>query len=309
MNAPVQVALAKCPNYNADNIEKQLPLILESAKITVSRGSHILLKPNLLMKVPLACTNPELVSALASWLLELGAKVTVADSPGFGNINAIAEAIGLSEKLKGMDLQLQPLKGLHKLALNIEGRGLSLPVSPMIFEFDQIFSVCRVKAHSQMRLTLCVKNCFGLIPGLHKAFVHARYGDSVEFFASCIAALYKKLPPVIGVADGVIAMHVTGPSKGSPYPLGLLGASSDPALLDLAIMKILKASPEDIPLAAALEKIDGNSSKDCIYPLEKPEAFDASGFILPANLKPASFNPWHLAKSCVKRIWTGMKAW
>lgn len=308
MNGPIPVALAKCPDYKSGNVEKCLYQILDTTNISPGRGSRILLKPNLLMKTPLACTSPVLVWALAKWLLDHGAKITIADSPGFGNVKAIADAIGLSGKLKKLGLEVTTLSGKHKLNLHVDGRCLTLPVSPKVFENDRIFSVCRIKAHSQMRLTLSVKNCFGVIPGLHKAFVHARYGDSVDFFASCIAKLFKELPQVNAIADGVLAMHVTGPSKGAPYPLGLLGACQDPVLLDLAIMEILKVAPAEIPLAKALNKIEEKSLKDCVYPLEGLEAFNSSGFILPKDLKPASFNPWRLARSCLKRIWTGLKA-
>ena len=37
------------------------------------------------------------------------------------------------------------------------------------------------------------------------------------------------------MADGLTAMHVTGPSKGQPFPLGLLGASPSAVALDEAL--------------------------------------------------------------------------
>lgn len=255
------------------------------------------------MRRPLACASAQVTAAAAKWLLEHGARVTVADSPGFGNPAAIAAAIGLDAELKSLGLKVESLTGKHRLNFIVEGKKVSFPVSPMVFENEGIFSVCRVKAHSQTRLTLAVKNCFGTIPGLHKAFIHAKYGGTTEFFASCVAALFNSLPPVTGVADGIVAMSVTGPSRGEPYSLGLLGASADAAGLDLAIMKILKASLESVPVARAL----GQKLENEIYPLERPEAFNASGFILPASLKPASFAPWRLLKSCLRRVWASSR--
>ncbi len=299
------IALVKCSSYEEKEVQKKLYLALEKADIKISPGSRILLKPNLLAKRPLACTSPQVVSTIAKWLLDNGAKITVADSPAFGNIGTIAQATGLTSELKKLGLKVETLSGKRELAFLVNGKKVGFPVSPRIFENNRIFSVCRVKAHSQMRLTLSVKNCFGVIPGLHKAFIHAKYGQSTEFFASCITALYKSLPPVTGIADGIVAMSGTGPVKGNPCKLELLGVCSDPVLLDLAIMKILNAPPDIIPLALSIGKTLDNCPH--AFPVNTPEDFAPNGFIMPSQLKPASFAPWHLFKSCLKRIWTGLK--
>lgn len=300
---PIPVALAKCSNYEKEPLSQVIPQLLEAAELKIPYGTRLLLKPNLLMKKPLACTSPQVVAILAAWLLDQGAKITIADSPGFGNVRAISEAIGLDRELKKLGLKVIALRGTNKLYFQINNKKVALPISPFVFEQDCILSACRIKAHSQMRITLSVKNCFGVIPGLHKAFIHARYGETTEFFAACIADLYKKLPPVMGFADGIIAMHVTGPSKGEPYHLGLLGAAKDAVALDEAIIPILNSSVPKNPLAHALAL--NREPYTINYPLLSPKDFSAPGFILPEKLKAASFNPWRLAKSCVKRIWTG----
>ena len=300
---PIPVALAKCSNYGKKDLSQVIPKLMDAAGLDISYGTRVLLKPNLLMKKPLACTSPQVISILAAYLLDLGAKVTIADSPGFGSVKAISQAIGLENELEKLGLEVIALRGTRKLYFQINGKKVTLSISPLVFDQDRILSVCRVKAHSQMRLTLSVKNCFGVIPGLHKAFIHTLYGETTEFFAACIAALYKMLPPVNGFADGIIAMHVTGPSKGEPYPLGLLGASRNAAALDEAIIKILDRSISEIPLAQALAL--NSEPSHLTFPLLKTEDFSAQGFILPEDLKAASFNPWRLAKSCVKRIWRG----
>lgn len=296
----VPIALARCKTYD-DGLEEKLFQVLEAAGISIKSGARVLLKPNLLSARPLACASWQVTAAAAKWLLDHGAKVTVADSPAFGSASGVSRAIGLAGPLKKLGLKAKSLSGKKKLSFFIEGEKVSIPVSPLVFDNDLVFSVCRVKAHSQMRLTLCVKNCFGVIPGLHKAFAHARLGRSAEFFAACVAALYSSLPPVIGAADGVTAMSVTGPAKGEPYPLGLLGACADPAALDLALMKILGAPPERVPIAKALGKTLPDTPHS--WPLESPDAFNGSGFVLPERLKAASFAPRRLIKSCIKRIW------
>ena len=139
-----------------------------------------------------------------------------------------------------------------------------------------------------MRLTLAVKNLFGCVCGLRKALIHTRQGQEPDFFADCIAALWAGLPPVAAVADGLTAMHVTGPSKGQPFPLGLLGASPSAVALDEALCAVLGLPLAGTPLGAVLAR---------------PEDFDCTGFILPDELMHTSFRPWRLFKSCLRRLW------
>ena len=53
--------------------------------------------------------------------------------------------------------------------------------------------------------------------------------------------------PVAAVADGLTAMHVTGPSKGQPFPLGLLGASPSAVALDETLCAVLGLPREEVP--------------------------------------------------------------
>ena len=174
-------------------------------------------------------------------------------------------------------------------------------------ESDVIFSLPRVKAHSQMRLTLAVKNLFGCVCGLRKALIHTRQGQDPDFFADCIAALWAGLPPVAAVADGLTAMHVTGPSRGRPFPLGLLGASPSAVALDEALCAVLGLPLSGTPLGAALERREAAGCRRAgwrpDYVLARPEDFDGTGFIVPDELMHTSFRPWRLFKSCLRRLW------
>lgn len=307
MSDTVPVVLKKCAAYHSVDFNRLVMDMLDEAGISVKYGARILVKPNLLMKRPLACTSPQVTVAVCKWLMDQGASIRIGDSPGFGSAESVARETGLEEELRPLGLKVEPLRGRERRQFCVDGKKVVLTLSQIALEQDCIFSVCRVKAHSQLRLTLSVKNCFGCIPGLYKAIVHARYGDTTEFFAQCIAELFKSLPRVHGVADGVVAMHVTGPAKGEAFPLHLLGACVDPLLLDLAIIRTLRRSPEDIPLAKVFSAASGMEEGEWYFPDQKPEDFYVEGFMLPEKLKAASFNPGRLFKSCLKRIWSTYK--
>lgn len=269
-------------------------------------GLRVLVKPNLLMKRDLACTSPKVVAAVCAWLADYGVRVTVADSPGFGRGTSVASFIGLEEALRPLGLSVEPMDRPMPVELETGSGSVRMSVSRRALECDVIFSVPRVKAHSQMLLTLSVKNCFGMVCGYAKAIVHARHGASVDMFASCLAALWAWLPPVAGVADGITAMHVTGPAKGASYHLNMLAASAFAPALDAAICSVLGVDYEDTPLGRAISACPSPRARLTARPtewtLQTPEHFSAHGFILPRSLESASFSPARLAKSFLKRL-------
>ena len=314
--AQTPVALARCPDYAAPTLPRQVGATLDAACLAERlslRGARVLVKPNLLQARPLACSTPAVVAAACAWLLDQGALVRVADAPGFGRAAGVARAVGLEAALKPLGLHVRQLDDPVPVTLPLpagrtphHSRPPRFGVARLALESDALLSLPRVKAHSQMLLTLAVNNCFGCVCGLRKAVVHAREGRDPDFFADCLAALWAALPPVAALADGVRAMHVTGPGKGDPFALNLLGACADAPALDEALYAVLGRAPHTVPLGAALirRQAPGTAAAGCapVYPLLRPQDFDATGFVLPARLAHTSFHPARLVKSCARRI-------
>ena len=320
----VPVALARCEGYDRRSLAQLVGEVLDAARIAQSCslkvGTKVLVKPNLLMGRSLACTSPGVVAAACRWLRDHGAQMAVADSPGFGRAGSVARAIGLESALRPLGLEVRELDRPVPISLPLpqgsrsahSGKaGTRFHVARAVHECDFILSLPRVKAHSQMLITLAVKNCFGCVSGLHKAVAHAREGRDPQFFADCLAALWAALPPVAAVADGITAMHMTGPSNGKPFALGLIGASASAVALDEAIYAVLGLSPQDVPLGAALcrRKAWGSAvaGAQASYPCNISADFCAAGFQLPAELSHTSFHPARFVQSCFRRIFAALK--
>ena len=297
------VCLEQCTSYQA--VPLLLPDVLDSTGLGPSLcGKTVLVKPNLLRNNPLACTHPAVVATTCSWLLDQGARVQVADSPGFGTAKSVAAAIGLETALKPLGLNVEAMAKGESVRLAC---GSVLQISRTALAADHIVSVARVKAHSQVRITLSCKNLYGCVPGLRKALYHTREGNTPEHFLRMLTDILKVLPPVAGVLDGVVAMHRTGPSGGDPFALGLLAASPSPVALDEAVLAALGRQCADSPLAEAFAQA---GHADCRangctvhYPMRTPEDFLPEGFLLPGHLLHTSFRPWRLCKSCLTRLW------
>ncbi|MFG6376329.1 MAG: DUF362 domain-containing protein [Desulfovibrio sp.] len=310
-NPAIPCALEKCRAYD-DNLEEKARALMEAARIPMRPGMRVLVKPNLLTSKALACTNPDIVAAVCKLLLDGGCKVDVADSPGFGRAKSVARAIGLDEKLAPLGLEVLPMNQPAPLRLDVPGaeRQPVFMVSRRAIECDYLLSVPRIKAHSQMRITLAVKNLFGCVCGARKAIIHAREGREPAFFAACLAAMWAALPPSGAFVDGIVAMSVTGPSKGIPFNFGLLGACASSQVMDRALLAALDMEIGQSPLAAAIAKRNDREeiSAPVSWPLRRPEDFNPTGFVVPQKLAHTSFRPGRLIKSMGRRFWAAIKA-
>lgn len=304
---PEKVALARAESYAQPELRAKIREILDASGINARPGLKILVKPNLLMAHDLACTTPDVVACACEWLLERGANVLVADSPAFGTAESVARAIGLDAALKPLGLAVKNFQKTRSLAISLaNGEKRRVGAAAEALDADLILSIPRLKAHSQMRLTLAVKNCYGCIRGLRKAIYHARFGASLEYFSDCVVAFWAKLPPVAALCDGVVAMSGTGPRNGQPLRFGLLGASAFAVALDWAILSIPGFKGAEIPLADALAR-RGVYPQAVDYPLARPDDFSARDFRLPQKLKEISFNPLQMGTSLLRRIWHNLR--
>ena len=317
---PLAVALAPCPSYDRPAVEKAVAHCLAAARLgrvlggaldsvgggLWQHGDTVLVKPNLLRAQALACAHAEVVRALCARLLDLGLKVVVADSTGFGTAAGVAKAVGLTEALRPLGLSVQALAEPRPVPLT---RGGHWGVARLALECDHIVSVPKVKAHGQLRSTLAVKNLFGCVVGLRKAVAHTRQGQDLGEFVQGVLDLYRALPPASAVVDGITAMHVTGPSGGEPFGLGLVGASASALALDTALYTVLGVGVEDMPLWRAAQQagLYGARPEEVEYTAARPDSFDASGFVLPRHLVDISFRPHRLLWSLCRRMWMEWK--
>ncbi|MBQ7618183.1 MAG: DUF362 domain-containing protein, partial [Desulfovibrio sp.] len=278
-------------------------------KLNLRCGQKVLVKPNLLRADPLSCTDPRVVAATCRYLLDHKVTVQVADSPGFGLAKKVAKTVGLTSALAPLGLTLTDMGPVRLCLVEVCGQRLALPLAELALNCDLLLSVPKVKAHSQFGLTLGVKNCFGCVPGLRKAFLHTKLGQKEELFAGAIAALLQVLPPVAEVSDGVVAMHVTGPSGGRPYQLGIVGASASAVALDKALTEILGVCFESLPLGRALNARYGKAITNLhiTYPLASPKDLAVPDFVVPKHLLTMSFAPHRLLISCFKRLWAAWR--
>lgn len=303
MDAPIQVLLEKQRGYDSEKIKAfiERSMIFGSLRKTL-HGCRVLLKPNLITgRAPeLACTNGVVIAAVAEWLIDAGASVSIGDSPAFGSARQVLKSQGIEEVIKHLDLNILEFR---TPVIKTISNNRQVGVAQEVLEHDFLVNLPKIKAHNQMYLTCAVKNLFGVVCGMRKAAAHMRNGSSHVRFGELMLDLLQLTPPSVSIVDGITVMSGEGPIGGTALELGCMGACSDPVALDTAVLELLELEKERCPiwLAARKRKLVGSDPGVLSYPFEKPRNFHGSGFLAPDVLNPVPFNPLRFLTSSIRR--------
>jgi uncharacterized protein (DUF362 family)/Pyruvate/2-oxoacid:ferredoxin oxidoreductase delta subunit len=228
------------------------PLIFEIADSFCSDiirpGSRVVIKPNLLAPArpdKAMLTHPMVVKAVAEYVIQKGGRVQISDSQAMGNFERVLNESGLKEALKDLDVDFREFKESAEIDIGEPFR--KIEIAKDAIHADILINLPKLKTHSQMRMTLGVKNLFGCIVGLRKPEWHFRTGVNRELFASLLVKIHNVLRPAVTILDGILAMEGQGPGKsGTPRELGIIAGSNDAAALDITVCGMLGIEPYSV---------------------------------------------------------------
>ncbi len=223
----------------------------------ITKGDRVLLKVNLVSGHEVkrrVTTDPAIVRAVATLVLEAGGTPFIADSPGIDSFKGAAEKAGFMEIARELGIECIELTEPADLPAHDGADFRRIQVSRHVLEADKVINLPKLKTHGQMYLTMGVKNLFGCIPGRLKAGWHYNVGLNREKFASLLLDIYMGVKPFFTLLDGVIGMHGDGPASGTPYDFGIIGACVDALSMDFWLCRMLGGNLEDYPLYMAAKK-------------------------------------------------------
>ncbi len=244
LGKPSIVALQGCPTYQSDLVNA-LQSLWTLAEMPGVLGKRILIKPNLVDSIDNfnVTTAPEVVAALVDMFIEQkAASIAVGDGPAFRR-DAFAVA-----RQSGLIALLEP-RGIPFVDLNYDDPQLIAAKDGWFQEkthiwlprhavdADLIISVPKMKTHHWAQISLSMKNLLGMLPG-------ARYGWPKNFIhfsgiSQSILGVFRALPPVVAVVDGIVGMQGDGPLFGNPVQHGVLAAGVDPVAVDWVCKELM----------------------------------------------------------------------
>jgi uncharacterized protein (DUF362 family) len=305
-----KIHLQKLESYSLDSVEQFVRdslKVLDPETSLFGPGQKVLLKPNLLRGFkPERCvtTHPVVLEALCRVLKDLSVReIVISDSPALGSLSAVAEKAGYSHLEKKYGAKILPLT--DPIPFENEEQVPHLKIAGCLEHYDRIINLPKVKAHCQMTMTLGIKNLFGLVIGKRKPALHCLVKNDKLKFGKMLIDIARHVDPCLTIVDGIQAMQGQGPINGSPYPLGVMGASRDMTALDRIFADLLNIPLDKVyALHAARLKQFGQFY---VEDMEISGVVDYQSLAV-EDFKQAypidiSFNPLKLIKSFLKQLY------
>ncbi|MBF0474100.1 MAG: DUF362 domain-containing protein, partial [Nitrospirae bacterium] len=210
----------------------------------IQTGSIVLIKPNLLApsKIEQAITtHPLIIKIVCEYVLDKGGIAIISESPAMGKFKKNMKDCGVMDAINGMDIKIKDF--IESREISVDSSINKIEIAQDVFDADVIINLPKLKTHSQMMLTLAVKNLFGCVIGLKKPEWHFKIGENRTVFAELLFEIYKAIKPKINLIDGILVMEGRGPGTGgTPRRLGILMGCSDALSLDRAVCDMLSVS-------------------------------------------------------------------
>jgi len=259
----------------------------------IKQQSRVLIKPNLLLPATPEkgiLTHPMIIKATAEYVLNKKGIPLISDSPAIGSFAKIIDAGGYRDILEDLNVEFKEFKQSVKVDTG-EPFGL-IDLARDAVDADIIISLPKLKTHTQMLLTMGIKNMFGCVVGLKKPEWHFKTGINRSMFARLLVNIYKAVKPAVTLVDGILALEGQGPGKrGTPRELGILIAGQNAAAVDMTICSMLGVPPEKLSTNIEAKNagiVDGQLYIQGDFPL-------ISGFKIPEP-DPLTFGPEPLHK-------------
>jgi len=239
------VALVRCESYDREEVQEAVDRavdLLGGMGRFVKPGDRVLLKPNLLSARPpdrRVTTDPSVVRAVARRVQQAGGRPVIGDSPALGPFQRVARKTGMAEVAQDMGIDIIELNNPTRVSLPPGALHKTLEVASGAMEADVVINLPKLKTHSQMLLTLGVKNLFGTVVAQRKAEWHYMTGVNRDTFASLHLDILMAIAPALTILDGVWGMEGHGPANGEPRKLNMIAAGTDAVALDVQICRIL----------------------------------------------------------------------
>src|SRR5271157_4169938 len=255
---PMTKVILKKSTYDYDMVKAAFFETMETiGGDLIGRRDHVLIKPNLLSPAApgdAVLTHPMIVKAAAEYVLQKGAHPQVSDSPAIGSFEKIMKDSGIRDALAGLNVDCRAFE--NSLKTDIGEPFNQIEMAEDAIKADVIINLPKLKTHSQMLLTLGVKNMFGCVVGYRKAEWHMRTGINRTMFAKLLVMIYQRIRPSITILDGILAMEGEGPGKsGRPRDLGILMGSIDAFAVDSTVCRMLGLDADRLPTMKAAREM------------------------------------------------------
>jgi len=251
-----KVSVVKCSSYKQSKVDKAVARALKLIGFDAKeyKGKKVLIKPNILgsykkNRQKAITTNPALVESVCKILKKAGVKKIYIGESSFMGTPAAFKTSGIEKVAKKHAVNGKPIVFEQEKLVRISDKNAKIlknfPVAKIVNDVDLIINMPKMKTHSLARVTLGIKNLYGLIPGGLKQRLHNKAAGNR--FSEILVDIYQNVMPELNILDGVVGMEGEGPSSGDLKKAGLIFASKNTVALDIAASTAMEFKPRKIP--------------------------------------------------------------
>ncbi len=243
-----KVAVAHGDN-RTEIISRTLSLIEDDVKEKIAKKRRVLIKPNLgFIETNLANTQVETVEAVLEFLRQFyNKKITIAEGTTIGETDEGFVKYGYEKLQDKYNVELVDLNEDDYKEFRIYDGCLkpknSVSLSKTMLKSDFIISVCPIKIHDSVVVTLGIKNV--AVGSIEKSVRHQIHQGAKAINLS-LAKIAKKLWPSLTILDGFEAMEGNGPVHGDPVDFRTAVAGTDALATDAIGAILMGFDPEQI---------------------------------------------------------------
>ena len=204
-------------------------------------GERVVVKPNICnAKNPdgMVITDFRIIEAVIGLVREHSGSVVVVESDNISDTaDNRARKSGLLDLLDGLGVEFLNLSGDEYEVHEVAGRKLRLPRT--VLDADYFVNLPKIKTEGHVKVTLSIKNLFGVPQRRKKSSLHSKLGEIIPYLAKVIRS-------DLIVVDGIVAMEGNGPLIGTPRELGVVVAGVNPVSVDAVCSRMMGFDPREI---------------------------------------------------------------
>ncbi|MFW9878414.1 MAG: DUF362 domain-containing protein [Candidatus Thorarchaeota archaeon] len=234
---------------SSENIRKGLIKLIDLLKWRKIIGSdtRILIKPNFTAEYhhPGVTTSPQVIRGLVDILSKWGNEIAIIESNGGSwlfNASSAAKNHGIINLTREYNISWINISDLptKKITETISNRKISLNLPADIEKTRNVLiSLPVFKSHCMTKITLGLKNLWGLIPSELRLLQHSK----LNWYLPLIAKYYNHQLTLI---DGIVGLEGNGPMFGNPIKMNILFGGNNPIISDIVASWLMKINPKSV---------------------------------------------------------------
>lgn len=235
----------------AENVRRAITALGGMAGF-VRPGERVLIKPNIgwdRIPAQAANTDPDVVAELTRLCLAAGAARVVVTDISVNDSRRCFARSGIADAAAAAGARVINSGALRMVPARLSGASAGIEVMEEILLADRVINVPVVKHHSLSRVTIGLKNWFGVL-GRGRNRLH----QGIDRAIAELGALFR---PTLTVVDATRVLMASGPQGGSladVRQVGAVAAGVDPVALDAWGASVMDVDPRTLPFLLEAER-------------------------------------------------------